>query len=205
MNKNFNIKIGDFGISKQLNSHKKYRVTIKKAGTYDYIAPEILYEGIYNEKSDIWSLGCIIYELFTLNICSKDKFMNKIKKIDTDIYDPKWQNLMDSLLQIDFNKRPNINQVYQNIFFEGNESLEKMDEKNKINSLTNNGRNPKKNSFKKDLEMMNTQEKILIETDKTEIKFKKDETKNFDIEEKVYNLNNNICVNKIINVCQKMN
>ena len=105
MNKNMNIKIGDFGISKQLNSYKEYTKTTKKIGSEDYAAPEIKYKGIYNEKSDIWSLGCIIYELSTLNIYSKDKFMNEIKEINSDIYIYNWQKLIDSLLQIDYKKR----------------------------------------------------------------------------------------------------
>ena len=78
MNKNMNIKIGDFGISKQLNREITSTQNIK--GTIDYIAPEILLEGKYNEKSDIWSLGCIIYELFNLCIYYKDKCYNEIKK-----------------------------------------------------------------------------------------------------------------------------
>ena len=73
MNENMEIKIGDFGISKQLNSYKTHTLTVNKAGSNYYIAPEIIYKGIYNEKSDLWSLGCIIYELFTLSIYSEDK------------------------------------------------------------------------------------------------------------------------------------
>ena len=76
MNKNMEIKIGDFGISKQLN--KEYTLTKNKLGTEYYIAPEIIKEGKYNEKSDIWSLGCIIYELFNLRIYYIDKFMNDL-------------------------------------------------------------------------------------------------------------------------------
>ena len=68
MNKNMDIKIGDFGLSKQLKSYKEYELSNSKAGSEDYIAPEIKFKGIYNEKSDMWSLGCIIYELFTSNI-----------------------------------------------------------------------------------------------------------------------------------------
>ena len=87
MNENMNIKIG---ISKQLN--REYTSTINKAGTLEYTAPEIMNdEGIYNEKSDMWSLGCIIYELFTLRIYFKDKFFEQIKSIDTNIYNDKWQ------------------------------------------------------------------------------------------------------------------
>ena len=80
MNKNMNIKIGDFGISKQLSSYKTHTLTKKKLGSEYYSAPEIVDNGIYNEKSDIWSLGCIIYELFNLNIYYKDLIWRKIKK-----------------------------------------------------------------------------------------------------------------------------
>ena len=111
MNKNMDIKIGDFGIAKEFNSYKSKEITKNKAGTDFYIAPEILQKGIYNEKSDLWSLGCIIYELFTLNIYYTDRFMYEIKKVDSDIYNYKWQKLIDSLLQTDYKKRININQV----------------------------------------------------------------------------------------------
>eukprot|EP00731_Ephydatia_muelleri_P018106 Em0011g146a len=47
------VKIGDFGISKVV-------------GTPCYISPEICQGQVYGKKSDIWSLGCILYELTTL-------------------------------------------------------------------------------------------------------------------------------------------
>ena len=43
INDNMTIKIGDFGISKQLDIYK-IQLTKNKEGTYDYIAPEILYK-----------------------------------------------------------------------------------------------------------------------------------------------------------------
>ena len=51
MKKKIEIKIGDIGISKQLN--KEYTLTKDKLGTEYYITPEILLEWEYNEKSDI--------------------------------------------------------------------------------------------------------------------------------------------------------
>ena len=111
INGNMNIKLGDFGISKQLDSYKSLKISLNRAGTYNYIAPEISDKGIFNEKSDIWSLGCIIYELFTLNNYFNDKIIQDIKKIDYDIYNYKWQELIDSLLQKDYNKRFDIYQV----------------------------------------------------------------------------------------------
>jgi len=110
INENMIIKIGDFGISKQFDSYKT-QITNNQAGTSDYIAPEILYKKIYNYKSDIYSLGCIIYELFTSRNYNKDNSFHEIKKIDSDKYNNKWQILIDSLLQPDYNKRFNINQV----------------------------------------------------------------------------------------------
>jgi len=112
INDNMIIKIGDFGISKQLDIYHT-QITKNKEGSYDYIAPEIFYKGIYNEKSDIWSLGCIIYELCTLSFYNIDKTFNEMKKINSDIYNHKWQVLIDSLLQPDYNKRFDINQVNQ--------------------------------------------------------------------------------------------
>ena len=66
---------------------------------------EIIKDGKYNKKSDIYSLGCIIYELFNLNIYSRDKSFDEIRKINSDIYNNKWQKLIDSLLQPDYKKR----------------------------------------------------------------------------------------------------
>ena len=113
INENMIIKLGDFGISKQFDSYKTHALTKYRAGTDYYIAPEILKEGLYNEKCDIWSLGCIIYELFTLNVYYSDKFLDEIKKIDSNIYNNKWQILIDSLLEKDYKKRFDINQVIQ--------------------------------------------------------------------------------------------
>ena len=112
INENMNIKIGDFGISKQFESYKA-QIKKNKFGKNDYVAPEILNNEIYNEKSDIWSLGCILYELFNLSIYFKDKLFDEIKKINSDIYNNKWQILIDSLLQPDYKKRFDINQVIQ--------------------------------------------------------------------------------------------
>ena len=62
LTKDFTIKVGDFGIAKELND-KNFTNTL--AGTPLYMAPEIIYGYPYNNKVDIWSFGCIIYELCT--------------------------------------------------------------------------------------------------------------------------------------------
>ncbi len=55
------VKIGDFGISKVLSNTGELAKTA--IGTPYYLSPEICREQRYNNKSDIWSLGCILYEM----------------------------------------------------------------------------------------------------------------------------------------------
>ena len=108
------IKIGDFGVSKRLGTFKRTAYT--QVGKLHYIAPEIELGEKYNNKVDIYALGCIIYELFTLDKYYIDKFIKeKNCKIDTSIYNIRWQKLIDSLLEKDYNKRPNIEEVYDYI------------------------------------------------------------------------------------------
>lgn len=64
MNQNGSIKIGDFGIARVLQH--TYDCAMTAIGTPYYLSPEICQEKPYNQKSDIWSLGCILYEMLTL-------------------------------------------------------------------------------------------------------------------------------------------
>ena len=140
INANMNIKIGDFGISRQLDPNKTHISTLHVAGTQLYMAPEI-YEGKYNEKSDMYALGCIIYEFIFLHFYYVDKQMNKIKKIYTNIYNYKWQTLIDSLLEIDYKKRINIDQAFYLLddINKGNNNLGILE--SKINNLNINEEN----------------------------------------------------------------
>ena len=113
-NKN-EIKIGDFGVARQLTAYKKYTLT-KGIGTLYYSSPEILKGNNYDNKVDIWSLGCIIYELFNLSIYHLDKISNEVKSINKD-YNPKWQELINLLFKIDFSERPNIYQIKEFLNF----------------------------------------------------------------------------------------
>jgi serine/threonine protein kinase len=54
------VKLGDFGLSKILQSHDFASTYV---GTPFYMSPEICKAEQYGPHSDIWALGCIIYEL----------------------------------------------------------------------------------------------------------------------------------------------
>lgn len=58
------VKIGDFGISKVLDSTSAKTFV----GTPYYLSPEVCENKKYDLRSDLWSLGCILYELCTLNV-----------------------------------------------------------------------------------------------------------------------------------------
>ncbi|KAG2157024.1 kinase-like domain-containing protein [Suillus clintonianus] len=57
------VKLGDFGLSKALSQASFANTYV---GTPYYMSPELMQERAYDSKSDIWSLGCLIYELCAL-------------------------------------------------------------------------------------------------------------------------------------------
>ncbi|EMD33769.1 hypothetical protein CERSUDRAFT_160055 [Gelatoporia subvermispora B] len=57
------VKLGDFGLSKALTQASFANTYV---GTPYYMSPELMQEKAYDSKSDIWSLGCLIYELCAL-------------------------------------------------------------------------------------------------------------------------------------------
>lgn len=62
------VQLGDFGTARTLDTTQALAQTM--VGTPVYMSPEILQGQTYNHKSDIWSLGCILYEM----MCFKHPF-----------------------------------------------------------------------------------------------------------------------------------
>jgi dual specificity tyrosine-phosphorylation-regulated kinase 2/3/4 len=68
----FNIVLGDFGLSLILkDEYKNFKNLIQ---TRWYRSPEIIYQIPFNEKIDVWSFGCIIYELIAYRPLFKSKY-----------------------------------------------------------------------------------------------------------------------------------
>jgi NIMA (never in mitosis gene a)-related kinase len=61
---NNNVKLGDFGLARVLSHETSFAKTF--VGTPYYMSPEQMNNMSYNEKSDIWSMGCLLYELCAL-------------------------------------------------------------------------------------------------------------------------------------------
>ena len=68
-------KIGDLNVCKILS---KDNLGHTQAGTPAYAAPEVWMEKPYGLKSDIWSLGCVLYEMITLKCPFREDNMIKL-------------------------------------------------------------------------------------------------------------------------------
>jgi NIMA (never in mitosis gene a)-related kinase len=62
--KNGVVKVGDLGIARILTHTKEFAKTM--VGTPYYLSPEIVANKPYSFKSDIWSLGVLLYEMCAL-------------------------------------------------------------------------------------------------------------------------------------------
>ncbi|XP_039221471.1 serine/threonine-protein kinase Nek8 isoform X4 [Crotalus tigris] len=110
------VKIGDFGISKILSSKSKAYTVV---GTPCYISPELCEGKPYNQKSDIWALGCVLYELASLKRAFEAanlpalvlKIMSGTFAPISDRYSPELRQLILSLLNLDPSKRPPLNEI----------------------------------------------------------------------------------------------
>ncbi|XP_071152181.1 serine/threonine-protein kinase Nek1-like, partial [Mytilus edulis] len=81
------VQLGDFGIAKVLGSTVELARTC--IGTPYYLSPEICENRPYNNKSDVWSLGCVLYEIATLkHAFEAGNMKNLVLKIIRGSYPP---------------------------------------------------------------------------------------------------------------------
>nr|KAJ3422715.1 Serine/threonine-protein kinase Nek8 [Polyrhizophydium stewartii] len=105
------LKIGDFGISKIMSAETKAETVV---GTPAYISPELCEGKPYNEKSDIWALGCVLYEIICLKkMFSAHNLPALVLKILRGTYDPlpsqypaKLAELVQSCVELEPSNRP---------------------------------------------------------------------------------------------------
>lgn len=63
LNMDLTAKLGDMNVSKEAN---KRGLNYTQTGTPYYASPEVWKDEPYDTKSDIWSLGCVLYETISL-------------------------------------------------------------------------------------------------------------------------------------------
>jgi serine/threonine protein kinase len=134
--------LADFGLSSEATSRVLHSTTEAK-GTAGYRAPELLGSHVYNNKADIWSLGCILYELTVGQKAFKDDFvMHEYKTsgdvltviLDEDIGDEYKESIIRNILimlQIDYSLRPSaadllieFSSIFQSIQVESSDTVQ---------------------------------------------------------------------------------
>ncbi|XP_035680684.1 serine/threonine-protein kinase Nek1-like isoform X2 [Branchiostoma floridae] len=116
------IKLGDFGIARVLNNTMELARTC--IGTPYYLSPEMCENRPYNNKSDIWALGCVLYEMCTLkHAFEAGNMKNLVLKIIRGSYPPvsprysyELRNLVAQLFKRNPRDRPSINSILRKNF-----------------------------------------------------------------------------------------
>uniref|UniRef100_A0A2K5RB49 non-specific serine/threonine protein kinase n=1 Tax=Cebus imitator TaxID=2715852 RepID=A0A2K5RB49_CEBIM len=127
LTKDGTVQLGDFGIARVLNSTVELARTC--IGTPYYLSPEICENKPYNNKSDIWALGCVLYELFNLymfHVCylfSGFYMKNLVLKIISGSFPPvslhysyDLRSLVSQLFKRNPRDRPSVNSILEKGF-----------------------------------------------------------------------------------------
>ncbi|XP_074807230.1 serine/threonine-protein kinase Nek1 isoform X2 [Natator depressus] len=122
LTKDGTIQLGDFGIARVLNSTVELARTC--IGTPYYLSPEICRNKPYNNKSDIWALGCVLYEMCTLkHAFEAGNMKNLVLKIISGSFPPvslhysyDLRNLLSQLFKRNPRDRPSVNSILEKIF-----------------------------------------------------------------------------------------
>ncbi|CAD8059728.1 unnamed protein product [Paramecium primaurelia] len=116
-------KLSDFGFAIVEND---FESIIKKfhVGTPVYMAPETVQLNQYSEKSDIWSLGVVLYLMLFKELPFNQKKQEDIKNRQQEVHanirndrnlSKKIQNILIGMLELDPFKRFSIDQILQNL------------------------------------------------------------------------------------------
>lgn len=115
------VKLGDFGLAKSLGNSIQFATTY--VGTPYYMSPEVLMDQPYSPLSDIWSLGCVIFEMCSLHPPFQAKtyleLQNKIKqgKFDKipEYYSEGLMSIIKSMIRTNMRDRCSTFELLQDI------------------------------------------------------------------------------------------
>ncbi|XP_017085310.1 serine/threonine-protein kinase Nek2 [Drosophila eugracilis] len=109
-----NAKLGDFGLARMLRRDQSFAASF--VGTPHYMSPELVRGRKYDRKSDVWAVGCLVYEMCALRPPFRgrafDQLSEKIaqgefSRIPT-VYSADLQEIIAFMLAVDHEQRPGI-------------------------------------------------------------------------------------------------
>ena len=193
------LKIGDFNVSKKIDY---FNLKNTQTGTPYYASPEIWENRPYDLKSDIWSLGCLFYEIASLTTPFKGLNMKELFEcIEKGVFAPlpkQYSNNITKLIKMclrhNANMRPDCSQI--KYFIENLKSelhfKSVIDENYFNNNTINNNTNFQKNNMKRPISFIKKPTKINLNLEPLELPdLDKSNSKNKKVN-KIIKYNNNI-------------
>ncbi len=122
-----NLKLIDFNTCKTIGNNLKMSLKHTQIGTPYYMSPELINNSKYNYKVDIWSIGCVLYEIILLKQAFKCNHIgrlminirsgnfNPIKEDIVNKYSVELLRLINVILDTNENKRPSVYDLLQKI------------------------------------------------------------------------------------------
>ena len=135
-------KLADYGFSKELNI---YNTRTTHLGTPATMAPEIMMNMEYDDKSDLWSVAVMMYQLYYKEIpydgMTEQEILNKIRSQSKykQPEDEKFRDLINRILVLDPKKRMTWDEYFNHPFFTGKDlhKREEVEKQNIFNSFAN--------------------------------------------------------------------
>ncbi len=138
LDKDFNLKVGDFGLASKIRDERGEILLQGKRGTQEYMAPETWSQDLYHGTAvDIFACGVILFKLLTAfspfyyaNI-DKDPLYHRIAKKDYEAFwdtieesvgqdfNDGFKDLVNSMLAFEPKERPTIQQIKEHPWFKG--------------------------------------------------------------------------------------
>ncbi|KAH7731414.1 TTK protein kinase [Aphelenchoides avenae] len=123
------LKLIDFGIASEIPQDSTSIIKDTQFGTISYMSPEAL-SGEQNrfkisEKSDVWSLGCILYAMFYMKTPFQDiqNQMARMKAITSDTYVIQYPPCDDALLLDVMKKRASVEELLAHDYLSDYETI----------------------------------------------------------------------------------
>eukprot|EP00055_Hartaetosiga_balthica_P015802 m.96159 g.96159 ORF g.96159 m.96159 type:complete len:597 (+) comp8963_c0_seq3:70-1860(+) len=121
----YTVKVGDFGLTRDVHTNDYYRMTGSGALPIRWMAPESLMDGVFTSMSDVWAFGIVLWEIVTFGkipyplmpnedvmdqVCDDNYTMPKPKDCPDDLFE-----IMSNCWEFEPNERPSFITLFKTL------------------------------------------------------------------------------------------